>query len=91
MHNLWSAPLRILLGTILLYDGLGVSALVGVGVLGILTPLQIRVMHRQAKLMKTNFLVADRRIKLMNEILPGEWRVWEWQDPLCTESVIITM
>ena len=71
-HNLWSAPMRIVLGTVLLYDALGPAVLIGVGLLIVITPIQIRVMQRLAKLMKINFGISDRRIKLMNEVLPGK-------------------
>ena len=41
MHDLWSIPLVLVCGTALLYQYLGTSALIGVGSLFLMLPLNV--------------------------------------------------
>ncbi|KAK6917100.1 ABC transporter-like, ATP-binding domain [Dillenia turbinata] len=61
LHALWSAPFRITVAMILLYQQLGVASLIGSLMLVLLFPIQ--------KLSKEGLQRTDKRIGLMNEIL----------------------
>ncbi|KLO19493.1 multidrug resistance-associated ABC transporter [Schizopora paradoxa] len=71
VHNLWVAPIQIAIGIGLLIHNLGVSALVGLGVLLLGFPIQfllVRVMF-QARVACVGF--TDRRVRLTTEVLQG--------------------
>ncbi|XP_074563219.1 ABC transporter C family member 2-like [Curcuma longa] len=69
LHSLWSAPFRIIISVVLLYQQLGVASLVGSLVLVLLFPIQTLVISRMQKLSKEGLQRTDKRISLMNEIL----------------------
>lgn len=85
-HNLWSAPARMVLGMALLYNAIGPAVFVGVGLVIIVTPLQILVMRKIAKEMKMNYTISDKRVKLMNEVLPGKSDNLPW---ICISTVVL--
>ncbi|TDL20293.1 multidrug resistance-associated ABC transporter [Rickenella mellea] len=71
VHNIWIAPVQILIGIALLINNLGYSALVGLGVLIIGFPIQfllVRVMFAQRK---KGVKITDRRVRLSTEVLQG--------------------
>ncbi|VAH23048.1 unnamed protein product [Triticum turgidum subsp. durum] len=65
LHNLWSAPFRIVIAMVLLYAQLGPAALVGAIMLALLSV----IISKMEKLTKEGLQRTDRRISLMNEIL----------------------
>uniref|UniRef100_A0A8R7P4J3 ABC transporter C family member 2 n=1 Tax=Triticum urartu TaxID=4572 RepID=A0A8R7P4J3_TRIUA len=69
LHNLWSAPFRIVIAMALLYAQLGPAALVGAIMLALLFPIQTVIISKMEKLTKEGLQRTDRRISLMNEIL----------------------
>ncbi|CAK9321250.1 unnamed protein product [Citrullus colocynthis] len=69
LHSLWSAPFRITIAMVLLYQQLGVSALFGSSLLVLLFPIQTLVISRLQKQSKEGLQRTDKRIGLMNEIL----------------------
>ncbi|KAM3300245.1 hypothetical protein ACQJBY_041331 [Aegilops geniculata] len=69
LHNLWSAPFRIVIAMVLLYAQLGPAALVGAIMLALLFPIQTVIISKMEKLTKEGLQRTDRRISLMNEIL----------------------
>ncbi|KAG9439107.1 hypothetical protein H6P81_019272 [Aristolochia fimbriata] len=69
LHNLWSAPFRIIISMVLLYQQLGVSSLLGALMLLLMFPLQTFMISRMQKLSKEGLLRTDKRIGLMNEVL----------------------
>nr|QIT08318.1 putative ABC transporter C family member 2-like protein [Siraitia grosvenorii] len=69
LHTLWSAPFRITVAMILLYQQLGVSSLFGASLLILLFPIQTFVITRLQKQSKEGLQRTDKRIGLMNEIL----------------------
>ncbi|CAI0545470.1 unnamed protein product [Linum tenue] len=69
LHNLWSAPFRITLSMILLYQQLGVASLLGSLLLILMIPVQTAVISKMRKLTKEGLQRTDRRVSLMNEIL----------------------
>ncbi|KAI3680994.1 hypothetical protein L6452_35774 [Arctium lappa] len=69
LHTLWSAPFRIILALVLLYQQLGVASLLGALLLVLMFPIQTLVISRMQKMSKEGLQRTDKRIGLMNEIL----------------------
>ncbi|XP_065882186.1 ABC transporter C family member 2-like isoform X2 [Euphorbia lathyris] len=69
LHNLWSAPFRITISMVLLYQQLGVSSLLASMILLLLVPVQTFVISKMRKLTKEGLQRTDKRVSLMNEIL----------------------
>ncbi|XP_059668430.1 ABC transporter C family member 2-like [Cornus florida] len=69
LHTLWSAPFRIIVAMVLLYQQLGVASLLGAILLVLLFPVQTFVISKMQKLSKEGLQRTDKRIGLMNEIL----------------------
>ncbi|KAK6932100.1 ABC transporter type 1, transmembrane domain [Dillenia turbinata] len=69
LHALWSAPLRITVAMILLYQQLGVASLIGALMLVLLFPIQTVMISKMQKLSTEGLQRTDKRIGLMNEIL----------------------
>ncbi|KAJ4703013.1 ABC transporter C family member 2-like [Melia azedarach] len=69
LHTMWSAPFRIIISMVLLYQELGVASLLGALMLVLMFPIQTFIISRMQKLTKEGLQRTDRRIGLMNEIL----------------------
>ncbi|GKA84558.1 ABC transporter C family member 2 isoform X1, partial [Tanacetum coccineum] len=69
LHTLWSAPFRIILALVLLYQQLGIASLLGALLLVLMFSLQTLVISRMQKMSKEGLQRTDKRIGLMNEIL----------------------
>uniref|UniRef100_A0A0V0J0K5 ABC-type xenobiotic transporter n=1 Tax=Solanum chacoense TaxID=4108 RepID=A0A0V0J0K5_SOLCH len=69
LHTIWSAPLRIIVALVLLYQLLGVAALIGALLLVLMFPIQTFVISKMQKLTKEGLQRTDKRIGLMNEVL----------------------
>ncbi|CAK7350707.1 unnamed protein product [Dovyalis caffra] len=69
LHGLWSAPFRITMSMVLLYQQLGLASLLGSLVLVLMVPTQTILMSKMRKLTKEGLLRTDKRVSLMNEIL----------------------
>ncbi|KAG6778677.1 hypothetical protein POTOM_015017 [Populus tomentosa] len=69
LHGLWSAPFRITISMVLLYQQLGVASLFGSLMLVLMVPTQTILMSRMRKLTKEGLHRTDKRVSLMNEIL----------------------
>ncbi|KAL5489922.1 hypothetical protein ACEPAI_4754 [Sanghuangporus weigelae] len=71
IHNLWVAPIQIVIGVALLINNLGYSALVGLAILIIGFPLQYILVRIMVKARMSMVQITDRRVRLTNEILQG--------------------
>uniref|UniRef100_A0A8C1GJR8 ATP-binding cassette, sub-family C (CFTR/MRP), member 8b n=1 Tax=Cyprinus carpio TaxID=7962 RepID=A0A8C1GJR8_CYPCA len=69
--NLWAMPVQIVMGVLLLYSLLGVSALIGATVIVILAPLQYFVATRLSRAQKSTLEYTSERLKKTNELLRG--------------------
>ncbi|OWM63830.1 ABC transporter C family member 12-like isoform X2 [Punica granatum] len=69
LHNLWSAPFRITIAMVLLYQQLGVASLLGSLMLVLMIPVQTLILSKMRKLTKEGLQWTDKRVSLMNEIL----------------------
>ncbi|XP_048630438.1 ABC transporter C family member 2 [Brassica napus] len=69
LHTMWSAPFRIIVALILLYQQLGVASLIGALLLVLMFPLQTIIISKMQNLTKEGLQRTDKRIGLMNEVL----------------------
>ncbi|CAI9269853.1 unnamed protein product [Lactuca saligna] len=69
LHGLWSAPFRIVLSMILLYQQLGVASLVACLLLILMFPVQTMIVSKMRKLSKEGLQYTDKRVGLMSEIM----------------------
>uniref|UniRef100_A0A672NHW5 ATP binding cassette subfamily C member 8 n=1 Tax=Sinocyclocheilus grahami TaxID=75366 RepID=A0A672NHW5_SINGR len=69
--NLWAMPVQIVMGVLLLYSLLGVSALIGATVIVVLAPLQYFVATRLSRAQKSTLVSSLLRLKKTNELLRG--------------------
>ncbi|XP_052179623.1 ABC transporter C family member 12-like isoform X3 [Diospyros lotus] len=69
LHGLWSAPFRIIIAMILLYQQLGTASLLGSLMLVLMFPIQTFIISKMRKLSKEGLQCTDKRVGLMNEIL----------------------
>ncbi|KAJ4703009.1 ABC transporter C family member 2-like [Melia azedarach] len=69
LHTLWSAPFRITIAMVLLYEQLGVASLLGSLILVLMVPLQTFIISKMRKLTKEGLQWTDKRVSLTNEIL----------------------
>ncbi|XP_047942047.1 ABC transporter C family member 2-like [Salvia hispanica] len=91
LHTLWSAPFRIIVSLILLYQQLGIAALLGALLLVLLFPIQTFVISKMQKLTKEGLQRTDKRIGLMNEILAAMDTVkcYAWENSFQTKVQIV--
>lgn len=82
-HVMWAAPIQLIIAVALLYDYIGLSALIGLFFTVISVPIQGALLTKQIKLRKASFGITDKRVKLMNEILQGIKAVkfYAWESP----------
>ncbi|CAI9089674.1 OLC1v1024292C1 [Oldenlandia corymbosa var. corymbosa] len=69
LHGLWSAPFRITIAMVLLYQQLGVASLLGSLMLVLMFPIQTLIISNMRRLSKEGLQRTDKRVGLMNEIL----------------------
>ncbi|XP_022926014.1 ABC transporter C family member 12-like isoform X1 [Cucurbita moschata] len=69
LHGIWSAPFRIIMSMILLYQQLGVASLFGALTLVLTVPMQTVIFSKMRKQTKKGLQGTDKRVELTNEIL----------------------
>ncbi|XP_036068485.1 ATP-binding cassette sub-family C member 8 isoform X3 [Oryzias melastigma] len=69
--NLWAMPIQIIVGVILLYYLLGISALIGATVIAVLAPVQYFVATKLSQTQKSTLEYSSERLKKTNELLRG--------------------
>ncbi|XP_055211937.2 ATP-binding cassette sub-family C member 8 isoform X2 [Gorilla gorilla gorilla] len=69
--NLWAMPVQIIVGVILLYYVLGVSALIGAAVIILLAPVQYFVATKLSQAQRSTLEYSNERLKQTNEMLRG--------------------
>ncbi|XP_020536049.1 ABC transporter C family member 2 isoform X2 [Jatropha curcas] len=81
LHGLWSAPFRITMAMVLLYQQLGVASLLGSLILVLMVPIQTIIISKMRKLTKEGLQRTDKRVSLMNEILAAMYTVkcYAWE------------
>ena len=68
---IWSQPLQLSIAIYMLYQYLGVSALIGSASVVIFIPINILIVKRIKNLQKSKLDIQDSRIKMMSEIFAG--------------------
>ncbi|XP_077205501.1 ATP-binding cassette sub-family C member 2 isoform X2 [Paroedura picta] len=71
VHQLWSAPLQIVLSIVFLWGELGPSMLAGIGVMILLLPINALLVTKARDIQMKNMKNKDERMKIMNEVLSG--------------------
>nr|AAF19743.1 Similar to gb/AF008124 Arabidopsis thaliana glutathione S-conjugate transporting ATPase (AtMRP1) and contains two PF/00664 ABC transporter transmembrane regions and two PF/00005 ABC transporter structures [Arabidopsis thaliana] len=69
LHGLWSAPFRIIVSMVLLYQQLGVASIFGSLILFLLIPFQTLIVRKMRKLTKEGLQWTDKRVGIIYEIL----------------------
>uniref|UniRef100_A0A8C5WM65 ATP-binding cassette sub-family C member 9 n=1 Tax=Leptobrachium leishanense TaxID=445787 RepID=A0A8C5WM65_9ANUR len=84
--NLWAMPVQIIMGVILLYKLLDVSALVGAAVIVLLAPVQYFIATKLADVQKSTLDYSTERLKKTNEILKGIklLKLYAWENIFCS-------
>ncbi|KAM9377199.1 ATP-binding cassette sub-family C member 8 isoform 2-T2 [Pholidichthys leucotaenia] len=86
--NLWAMPVQIIVGVILLYYLLGISAFIGATVIAVLAPVQYFVATKLSHTQKITLEYSSERLKKTNELLRGIklLKLYAWEYIFC-ESV----
>jgi len=81
INNLWSSPIRLMLGLYILIQSLGASGVFGLLAVLLLIPGQMYTMKVFTKILRETKVKNDIRVKLINEILGGmrviKYYAWE--------------
>ncbi|KAJ3537700.1 hypothetical protein NM688_g6639 [Phlebia brevispora] len=81
IHNIWVAPIQIVIGIGLLLGNMGYSALVGLGVLVLGFPIQFVLIKMMFAQRKKGVVITDQRVRLTTEVLQGirliKYYAWE--------------
>ncbi|XP_029951688.1 ATP-binding cassette sub-family C member 8 [Salarias fasciatus] len=83
--NLWAMPVQIIVGVILLYYLLGISALIGATVIAVLAPVQYFVATKLSQTQKNTLEYSSERLKKTNELLRGIklLKLYAWERIFC--------
>ncbi|XP_034032798.1 ATP-binding cassette sub-family C member 8 isoform X2 [Thalassophryne amazonica] len=83
--NLWAMPVQIIIGVILLYYLLGISALIGATVIAVLAPVQYFVATKLSQTQKSTLEYSSERLKKTNELLRGIklLKLYAWEHIFC--------
>jgi ABC-type multidrug transport system fused ATPase/permease subunit len=81
-NHLWSAPLQITLGLVLLWQQLGIATLAGMLIMLILIPFNAYITTKMRFVQMLIMKEKDKRVKLMNEILNGikVLKLYAWEN-----------
>jgi ATP-binding cassette subfamily C (CFTR/MRP) protein 1 len=71
IHFCWVQPIIIIIGCILLLVNMGYSALVGIAVLVLNTPIQTFFVKRMFSTRQAQLDIVDQRVRLLTEVLNG--------------------
>ncbi|XP_078691150.1 ATP-binding cassette sub-family C member 9-like isoform X2 [Branchiostoma floridae x Branchiostoma belcheri] len=69
IHSLWSMPLQLIAGCIMLYFQLGWSAVIGALLIIIMSPVNYKIARKSEELTKTKMAASDTRMKHINETI----------------------
>ncbi|BES95625.1 Multidrug resistance-associated protein [Nesidiocoris tenuis] len=83
LHNLWIGPVQCVIITWLLWDEVGVSALIGILSLLVFIPFQGAISKKGSTFRLRTAQRTDERIRLMNEIVTGIQviKMYSWEMP----------
>ncbi|XP_012262524.2 ATP-binding cassette sub-family C member 4-like [Athalia rosae] len=84
LHYLWLMPLQTILIGYVMWQSVGISALVGIGAMLTQTiPIQGYLSHLSAKLRSKIAVKTDERVQLMSELISGcqVVKMYSWEKP----------
>ena len=90
-HMAWTAPVQLVVVIVILLVNIGVSALAGVALMLVVTPLQAKAMRLMFGFRRKAMVWTDQRAKLIQELLGGikvlKFFAWEgkWIERVHTE------
>lgn len=70
-HQVWTAPVKIIAGTIILWNYIGPAVFAGLGVMIILVPLNTVFTSKYYKAESDKLKFKDSKVKILNEVLNG--------------------
>ena len=80
MHQIWSAPLQIIVCCVLIYQLVGPSLFAGIGVMMCATPIQTKIMRKMMTVREQMVKHTDERVKSVSEVMGGikiiKFMVW---------------
>ena len=84
VHQLWAAPLMILVACALLIWLLGAAALAGIAMLFVLGPMNVFVLGRFSELRKAHLPLTDSRVSQLSEAIRSMRMIkfFSWENPL---------
>eukprot|EP01124_Arcella_intermedia_P001248 TRINITY_DN1068_c0_g1_i1.p1 TRINITY_DN1068_c0_g1~~TRINITY_DN1068_c0_g1_i1.p1 ORF type:complete len:328 (+),score=71.96 TRINITY_DN1068_c0_g1_i1:386-1369(+) len=71
IHVVWAAPIQLIIALVLLWTVMGATGLVGLGVILLTTPMQVKLFSIISEIQKTLLEQKDKRTKVLNEVLQG--------------------
>lgn len=71
LHEIWNIPLMFLGCMYFLYQQLGVACVGSLGVMLLLSPINMLIMRFYLKYCQTTMVQRDKRVKLLTEVLEG--------------------
>ncbi|XP_017117181.1 probable multidrug resistance-associated protein lethal(2)03659 [Drosophila elegans] len=82
-HFLWLAPLQTLVVTYLMYQEIGIAAVLGVSVMLLFIPLQMYLGNKISALRLKTALRTDKRMRMMTELISGIQviKMYAWELP----------
>ncbi|KAF5360291.1 hypothetical protein D9758_009169 [Tetrapyrgos nigripes] len=82
VHDVWIAPIQIIIGIALLISQLGCSALVGLGVIVFGLPIQVFLVRIMFNARRKGVKITDSRVRLTTEVLHGVRliKAYAWED-----------
>ncbi|XP_028395271.1 ATP-binding cassette sub-family C member 9-like [Dendronephthya gigantea] len=85
LHNIWAAPLKLVLALAFVVNELGVAAFLGFIVLLILIPINYVLAAKMGKFQKIGLGISDERLKNSNEMLQGMklLKLYAWEGFFC--------
>ncbi|CAL7941694.1 unnamed protein product [Xylocopa violacea] len=84
LNFIWITPIQIIVITVILWYKVGVSSLIGIGALLLITlpsdSIFIALIHKMRKVVA---LMTDKRVQLMNELINGIQviKMYAWEEP----------
>ncbi|KAK5646882.1 hypothetical protein RI129_005346 [Pyrocoelia pectoralis] len=83
MHYIWTGPLETIIGLFIMYQVMGISAIIGVAVLMLFIPIQFGAAKMSAKFRSKSAQRTDERVRLVTEIISGIQivKMYAWEKP----------
>jgi len=84
LHMIWSGPLQLAIAITMLYNYLGPSGFMGLAVMVMMLPLNMKLGAKIGKYSLATMGARDKRVKFTNELLQGMriLKLFAWEKPL---------